>query len=206
MKRNGFTLIELLVVIAIIAILAAILFPVFAKAREKARSTACLNNLKQLGTAHQMYMDDWDNAFLYTNMADWETLRSWPVSLKSYVKSEGVLRCPSDDGLPSSVNASMAGKPTWEQFSTSYWYNTGLFNKEVGDVQACDDPTDVLLFIEVWLWHKNNTVTWAKGVAEPSRNWAFLDGHSKFAPESWVSQPTTVAAPKRPHWPWTPCS
>src|SRR3954471_5248630 len=61
MVRKGFTLIELLVVIAIIAILAAILFPVFAQAREQARSTACLSNLKQLGTAITMYRSDWDS-------------------------------------------------------------------------------------------------------------------------------------------------
>ena len=60
MKRYGFTLIELLVVIAIIAILAAILFPVFAQAREKARQTSCLSNIKQIGTAMQLYVDDWE--------------------------------------------------------------------------------------------------------------------------------------------------
>lgn len=205
MKKNAFTLIELLVVIAIIAILAAILFPVFAKAREKARSTSCLSNLKQLGTANQMYMDDWDNAFVATNRMGWDTLPVWPVALKNYIKSEGALRCPSDDGLPADVDAALSSKPIWESLSTSYWYNIGLFNKEEAEVLACDDPTDVLLFIEVWLWHKNNRATWADRKAEPARNWAFLDGHAKFAPESWVSQPTTVSPPKRPHWPWTPC-
>jgi prepilin-type N-terminal cleavage/methylation domain-containing protein len=58
MRKKGFTLIELLVVIAIIAILAAILFPVFSRAREQARKTACLSNTKQIGTALQMYMQD----------------------------------------------------------------------------------------------------------------------------------------------------
>ncbi|MGD8239412.1 MAG: prepilin-type N-terminal cleavage/methylation domain-containing protein, partial [Armatimonadota bacterium] len=63
MRRDGFTLIELLVVIAIIAILAAILFPVFAKAREKARQTSCLSNIKQLGLACQAYSTDWNEEF-----------------------------------------------------------------------------------------------------------------------------------------------
>lgn len=64
MKRKAFTLIELLVVIAIIAILAAILFPVFAQAREKARMTGCVSNTKQIGLAHNMYLQDYDETFV----------------------------------------------------------------------------------------------------------------------------------------------
>src|SRR6476469_4926130 len=63
-RRAGFTLIELLVVIAIIAILAAILFPVFAQAREKARQTSCTSNLKQIGMATRMYLQDYDETYL----------------------------------------------------------------------------------------------------------------------------------------------
>ena len=63
-RRSGFTLIELLVVIAIIAILAAILFPVFAQAREKARAISCISNLKQIGTASMMYTQDYDETIV----------------------------------------------------------------------------------------------------------------------------------------------
>ena len=64
MKKRGFTLIELLVVIAIIAILAAILFPVFMSAKESARQTMCASNLKQIENANQMYVDDWNGCFM----------------------------------------------------------------------------------------------------------------------------------------------
>src|SRR5580658_7657312 len=90
--KKGFTLIELLVVIAIIAILAAILFPVFAKAREKARQTACLSNEKQLGLAEMQYTQDYDETFPSTN--DYGT--GWAKTIYPYVKSLGVFACPDD--------------------------------------------------------------------------------------------------------------
>ena len=91
-QRKGFTLIELLVVIAIIAILAAILFPVFAKAREKARQTTCLNNMKQLCNAAMMYVQDYDESFMNSTPG---TEPIWPHQLYPYIKSWGVFKCPS---------------------------------------------------------------------------------------------------------------
>ena len=75
--KRGFTLIELLVVIAIIAILAAILFPVFAQAREKARAASCLSNCKQIGTAIQLYTDDYDETLPGSN--DCDKAVTWPT-------------------------------------------------------------------------------------------------------------------------------
>lgn len=96
MKR-GFTLIELLVVIAIIAILAAILFPVFARAREKARQASCLSNIKQLCLAWQMYTQDYDETVPMCQINSYGTYGEshWPFWLKPYVKNTQILDCPS---------------------------------------------------------------------------------------------------------------
>jgi prepilin-type N-terminal cleavage/methylation domain-containing protein/prepilin-type processing-associated H-X9-DG protein len=104
LRRSGFTLIELLVVIAIIAILAAILFPVFAQAREKARQTACLSNMKQIGTGLMMYVQDYDE--LYPAPFNQSPPINNPVTpvdriplesqLMPYVKNDNLFSCPSD--------------------------------------------------------------------------------------------------------------
>ena len=109
--RNGFTLIELLVVIAIIAILAAILFPVFAQAREKARTISCLSNCRQMGTAILMYAQDYDEKLFQqvwpggcTNSSYWMTAdpklptEHWAVLIYPYVKNGQLFDCPSFSG------------------------------------------------------------------------------------------------------------
>jgi prepilin-type N-terminal cleavage/methylation domain-containing protein/prepilin-type processing-associated H-X9-DG protein len=94
-QRRAFTLIELLVVIAIIAILAAILFPVFAQAREKARSISCVSNLKQLSLSVLMYSQDYDEVFPTGLQNDWWD-NTWYRITAPYVKNTQVYRCPSD--------------------------------------------------------------------------------------------------------------
>lgn len=103
-RQRGFTLIELLVVIAIIAILAAILFPVFARARAKARQTACMANLKQLGLSFEMYAQDHDEMLPiwgYGNKDEPENgpaqgFYSWDTVLEPYLKNQQILKCPDN--------------------------------------------------------------------------------------------------------------
>lgn len=131
MRRRGFTLIELLVVIAIIAILAAILFPVFAQAREKARQTSCLSNFNQIAKAQMMYKQDneetytpfmWgpgDGGFSY----NWQTCFTWPQMIQPYVKNWQIHRCPSDGMAKEEVLlADMGANATSPQQYKEYCY------------------------------------------------------------------------------------
>lgn len=142
MRRKGFTLIELLVVIAIIAILAAILFPVFAKAREKARQSSCLSNVKQIALALLQYSQDFDERLpmLYTlppNSAD----RVGLIQVtQPYTKSYQVHDCPSADAKS---NTSYLG-------NASYGYNVQLLGggwaTGLGSIQR---PAECVLLADV---------------------------------------------------------
>lgn len=92
LRPAGFTLIELLIVIAIISILAAILFPVFAKARDRARSATCQSNLRQMGLAFEMYCSDWEDRY--------PPAYNWKSRLQPYIQTTDINRCPSRPDLP----------------------------------------------------------------------------------------------------------
>lgn len=125
MKRKGFTLIELLVVIAIIAILASILFPVFARARENARRTSCASNLKQIGLGFMQYTQDYDEKFPPAVISAAANVSAtnpygWADALQPYVKSLQLFQCPSETEGPTDDPTSTA--PGY----TDYWYNRML--------------------------------------------------------------------------------
>jgi type II secretory pathway pseudopilin PulG len=158
-----------LVVIAIIAILAALLFPVLAKAREKARETSCASNLKQLGHAFSLYTEQWDETYPWAiNNSDYTRPKSAPensptnpdklkAKLQRTVGSEAVFRCPSDSGSllgPSDAT----GEPMYETVGNSYWYPAldGNGNPvRAGKTEAdFPDPSSRGLLSDSWAWHQ----------------------------------------------------
>jgi prepilin-type N-terminal cleavage/methylation domain-containing protein/prepilin-type processing-associated H-X9-DG protein len=207
MKRRGFTLIELLVVIAIIAILAAILFPVFAQAREKARQTSCESNLKQIGLSIKMYVQDFDETWpsgqIYQNdnTSNGQQASSglnfgyngWVANvIRPYVKNESIYTCPSNVNPYGWVDSwAQTGSAT-----SSYAYNyatlngikEALFASESSALVAQDSYTNWwdcpymsgcgMVPNRDWQWHLANNHTYTEWHTGKN-NVLWADGHVK---------------------------
>ncbi len=207
MRRVGFTLIELLVVIAIIAILAAILFPVFARAREKARQTSCLSNVKEIVLAGLMYMQDYDE----TLAIGWENGGEpsyWYPRWYPYIKNVQIFDCPSHDAS-SSLRTYAPGITGKNDYAT-------ICESRAGNIIAaanCNFPSENGLLFETGgtnhracpvehdgtqhhesVWHMCQTDTRFPPHNE-GVNVGFMDGHAK-----WLNQTAFASTGLRLFW------
>jgi prepilin-type N-terminal cleavage/methylation domain-containing protein/prepilin-type processing-associated H-X9-DG protein len=210
--KHGFTLIELLVVIAIIAILAAILFPVFARARENARRASCQSNLKQIGLGVMQYVQDYDEKYPMTNNvpgnyggSDWGL---WMLHVQPYVKSVQLFACPSST---SNSTTTYTNTPAGTlKFPSTYNYganeyviqggnnaaNTGFSVAGINGVALLPMVMDCTGPITNNMWRvikaNDTTVAWTATTSPIDEryarhlngsNIAFADGHVKFYPQ-----------------------
>jgi prepilin-type N-terminal cleavage/methylation domain-containing protein len=188
-RRLAFTLIELLVVIAIIAILASILFPVFARARENARRASCMSNMKQLGLAVMMYKQDYDGRFPRAGWADDLPCpdgsgdmcgASWEVKIYPYVKSLQVYVCPSDSNR------------VWHgdnQGTSQISYGYNFANLDSVNESAIQKPSQMIMMadsqgdVTYALYQNNYYGTTTREISDRHLNGGvlnFVDGHAKW--------------------------
>lgn len=170
-NKRGFTLIELLVVIAIIAILAAILFPVFAQAREKARAATCVSNQKQTGTALMMYIQDYDEQLppCWTANADgsnwfnWGAgFRTWVAMIYPYTKNLSMFNCPSATGGPAIWSGNwfwLGNVQLWPHYGLNYGYlsphiNWNWYNRTGKPQAGINSVAETVAFVDSgWGWN-----------------------------------------------------
>lgn len=217
-KSTGFTLIELLVVIAIIAILAAILFPVFAQARAAARKSVCLSNMKQIGLGMMMYVQDYDEKYSPNRLPnDYNPGApggaTWRYTVTPYTKNNKIFFCPDDtrnvNWSEAYLDAVYYNNGNTGNYHLSYAYNGGVFNTGNGVKQAYIQAPATLLMIQetrmeypdlgYWctpwdlsgVFHLTGAGAWSSHGG--MLNWCFADGHAKAM---------KLAATATPTWMW----
>ena len=193
-RSSGFTLVELLVAIAIIAVLAAMLFPVLARAREKARQSSCLSNVAQLGKAFLMYASDYDDRVPVEWYPGGGGFRQ---DLQPYVANTQVFFCPSQPG----ERTSSYGMPAWTAWM-AYWSGSAK-------LAAAKSPSGTILLAEQWSswfsardpvhwqspwWPELGNIAWDRHSG--GANYVFVDGHSK-----WLTRQQTYR-PECMWWTW----
>ena len=208
-KSTGFTLIELLVVIAIIAILAAILFPVFARARENARRSSCSSNLKQIGLGMMQYLQDYDETFPVAISGSEDT--NWANTIQPYVKSYQILQCPSESNGPELSYGQWGLSDYWVNRYVCGW-KYGPNYAEVGIKQAQLNASALVVLLGDGAKidanptcgdtgrpgyncfdtiHNNNTGNQYPQTRHlDGANYAFADGHVKWLKPDKINPPT----------------
>jgi prepilin-type N-terminal cleavage/methylation domain-containing protein/prepilin-type processing-associated H-X9-DG protein len=209
-RPRGFTLIELLVVIAIIAILAAILFPVFARARENARRASCQSNLRQIVLGIKQYLQDHDERFPSNPFVQSAATPGWAVGIQPYLKNTQIYQCPSESHSP---DAAVNGVYQYTDIGyTDYGYNVWLADENESKVKysastllvqdsiaekansgesggSCSGPGTLAIFTPM------TTPVNQPGAAKrhlDGANYAFVDGHVKWFKGQADNQSTSI--------------
>jgi prepilin-type N-terminal cleavage/methylation domain-containing protein len=207
-KATAFTLIELLVVIAIISILASLLLPALAKAKEKSRRTACVNNTKQISLAMMMYVDDHNGSYpprmpAPTNTAafpckpcrtvDWRIYVTNYLSTSTNITNSTVYVCPADNGIPTAIagdpfnQVSPRPRRFADFYGSSYCLNTVMTRLE--KESAVPIPSETFMGAEVWSWHQPLAIQDFQGATrKPIRVAYFCDGHASVTSEQTIQQ------------------
>ncbi len=208
-NNRGFTLIELLVVIAIIAILAGMLLPSLARAKEKARRISCVSNVKQISMAMMMYVDD-NNSSYPPRMPDppagapypCKPCRTvdWRIYVTNYLStstnitsSPTVFDCPGDKGIPEAIAAdpfnqlSQRPRRFADFYGSSYCLNTVM--TRLGKEAAVPIPSETFMGAEIWSWHQPLAIQEFQGkTRRPIRVAYFCDGHAGVTSEETIQQ------------------